>query len=142
MSAEPGSDPAPVDAPQEMYASQLDPGIAPSEIIEACMRGAQDAWPGEVRLGLDGGRPLIEFIGSGEGGEVLVEACSLAIAKIESRHRLVTILVVNHRPLECPRSWTMHCDAVERLNTDPAAPVRGDVARRLYEDSDGHWLSF
>jgi hypothetical protein len=142
MSADRQNNSAADDAPREMYASQLDAGVSPSDIIEACMRGAQNAWPGEVRLGLDEGRPLIEFLDTGPDGEVLVEVCSLAIAKVEGRHRLVTMLLVNTRPCESPRSSAMHCDAVERLNRDPAPPVRGDVARRVYEDSEGHFLSF
>lgn len=142
MSTGPLDDPAADDAQQEMYASQFDAGVMPSDIIEACMRGAQNAWPGEVRLGVDDGSPLIEFVGSRPEGEAVVEACTLAIALVEGRHRLLTMLVVNARPLESPRSWTMHCDAVERLNRDPVAPARGDVARRLYDDSQGHFLSF
>lgn len=127
---------------QEMYASELDPGVGAVEIISACVEGAQHVWSGEVRYQVEDGQPTITFYRPSPSGDIVVEAYRLAIAEVERRLRLVTVQLVDNSHLGGPCGWAMHCFAVEQLNRDPASPASGQDARRVFLDSQGHFLSY
>jgi hypothetical protein len=131
------------DSAKEMYASEIDAGPTPVQIIEACIVGAHEIWEGRIHVEVDDGRPVVAFYASSEAtGEVLMEAYSLAIAQVDDHFRLITGEIVDNTGMGGVCGWSMHTSAINALNAAPASVVSGEDARQLFQDSQGDYVNF